>query len=184
MSWLGGPLPERYVDYDVYTDDELYQPDYLPDGTYSEWDSGSDTTTYGTIGDANWTQDFMDNFKIGGRGGGTQGTVAPSPMGPRPSFAPVSFGDMSFTPGSTDSAKGFSKIGNAFISSGAEEAVTQGILKQMFTPLQIQHSNQEYGPVLAEAGGDDDDGGGSWLGAIGRAVLPIAANAFLKNFIT
>ena len=175
MSWLGGPLPERYVDYDVYTDDELYQSDYpfIENGGYREWDSDSDTTTTGRVGDVNWLQDYVkDTFG----GYGTQAPVAPS-ASPR-SFSSATAPVGKFSPGSSYGSGGANKIGSWYVDPGSGPMLAEAMIRQKYTPLQRTWHKESYGP-----GGGSGGGGSSSGGSLGNKIANTAID-FLGGYLS
>ena len=164
MSWLGGPLPEFGVDYGGYTDDELYQPDYpfFEDGGYTTWDSDSDTTTYGRVGDVDWLQDYVSGMAPSG----TQSPVMPS-ASPR-SFSSASAPVGRFSAGSSYGSGGANKIGSWYVDPGSADMLAEAMIRQKYTPLQRTWHRESYGPGGGSGGGSST--GDAIKGLAGQAI--------------
>ena len=156
LNWFGGN--------DVYTDDELYQPDWpeYEDGGYSVWDSDSDTTTWGRVGDIDWLQDYVkDTFDDSG----TQASVIPSapPRSFSSSSVPVGrFSDVggSYSPG------GANRIGSWWVDPGMGDYLAKRLVDQYTTPLQRTWRKTSSG-----------SGGGSGGSSTGDAIKGLAGQA-------
>jgi len=151
-------------DWGGYTDAELYQPDWpeYENGGYSTWDSDSDQTTWGKVGDVDWLQDYVG--KMGPSG--TQSPVAPS-ASPR-SFSSATAPAGSFSGGASYGSGGANRIGSWYVDPGSGPMLAEAMIRQKYTPLQRTWHKESYGPGGGSGGGSST--GDAIKGLAGKAI--------------